>query len=161
MFLLEVFGDVVKKKKNSILLLIGIGDLKEKLIAKAEELGIREKVIFFGSASNVNELMQAMDVFVMTSLHEGLPVVGIEAQAAGLPCVLSDVITRETAILDTVSFINLKQDIHIWSDVIISYSKKNYERKEGTEKIIEAGFDIQSVANDLYFNYLEILNNKQ
>ena len=89
-FLLEIFAALLKKEPDSVLLLVGGGEDMPKMQAKAKTLGIAEHVRFLGVRSDVAELMQAMDVFVFPSLYEGLPVTMVEAQAASLPCIISD-----------------------------------------------------------------------
>lgn len=94
-FLLDIFQAVHQKNPNTVLLLFGVGELQEAMKNKARTLGIEDAVIFYGASNEMNKMWQAMDVFVMPSLHEGLPVTGVEAQASGLPCVFSDAITKE------------------------------------------------------------------
>ena len=89
-FLIDIFAEIVKQQPDSKLLLVGDGDEKEKIQEKIEKLQLQKNVLLLGARSDVNELMQAMDVFVFPSLYEGLPLTMIEAQAAGLPCVISD-----------------------------------------------------------------------
>src|SRR5699024_5001288 len=94
-FLLDIFQKIYEKDKNTIMLLFGVGELLELIKKKAARLGIEDAVIFYGTSNEMEKMWQAMDVFVMPSLHEGLPVTGIEAQASGLPCIFADTITRE------------------------------------------------------------------
>ena len=82
MFLIDIFAEIVKQQPDSKLLLVGDGDEKEKIQEKIEQLQLQKKVLLLGARSDVNELMQAMDVFVFPSLYEGLPLTMIEAQAA-------------------------------------------------------------------------------
>src|SRR5699024_2158935 len=90
MFLLEVFFIVQKSNENTTLILIGDGELREQIKNRAKNLGINEKVIIAGSKDNVNEFLQSMDLFLFPSLFEGLGMAVVEAQAAGLPCIISD-----------------------------------------------------------------------
>ena len=88
------------------MLLVGIGELEQEIKNKVSILGLEKEVVFAGFRKDVNCCMQAMDLFLMPSLHEGLPVVGVEAQASGLTCYMSkDVITPEVKIADNVYFI--------------------------------------------------------
>ena len=89
-YLIDVFAEILKKKNDSILLLIGVGEKLDDIKKYVEKLGLSEQVRFLGNRADVDELYQAMDVFVMPSLFEGLPVVGVEAQFSGLSCIFSD-----------------------------------------------------------------------
>lgn len=146
-FLVEIFNEFYKKDKNARLLLIGIGELEEEIKKKVEELGLSKKVIFAGFKSNVNEYMQAMDIFLLPSLYEGLPVVGVEAQAAGLPCYMSkDVITDEVKIADNVTFIPLSNSAEEWANIIYN---SNNSRSDNYIKIKERGYIIEDVIKKL------------
>ena len=157
-FILDLFKELVNKEPNAILLLIGDGELEDKMKQKAKDLGISNNVRFLENINNVNEMYQAMDVFILPSLFEGLPVVGIEAQASGLKCILSDTITKEVAITDNVKFLNLKSDsLKKWVDEIINTS--NYNRKNMKQDIINAGYSIYDEAKKLQEIYLEMGEN--
>ena len=156
-FLIDIFNEVQKERKNSILLLIGQGPLQENIINKVKKLELQDKVLFLGQQKNVNEIYQAMDVLVLPSLYEGLPVVGVEAQASGLLCIFSDSMTKETKILDTSEFISLNSDTDIWKKRIINSS--NYVRLDTTEILIENGFDIRKESLKLEKMYLNIVKN--
>lgn len=106
-FLVNMFNEYQKQDKDAILLLIGTGSLENKIKELVHKLKLDNKVIFTGNISNVNEMYQAMDFFVLPSFHEGLPVVGIEAQISGLKCLLSNRITEETKITNNISFISI------------------------------------------------------
>ena len=103
--------------------------------------------MFLGNVNNVNEMYQAMDLFLLPSLFEGLPVVGIEAQAAGLKCVMSDTVTKEVAITENVQFIGLNRPINEWVDIILK--NRQYERKNIKNEIINAGYSIKEEAKKL------------
>lgn len=149
-FLIDIFEKVHEREKEAILLLIGEGELEDEIKAKVHRLGLDECVIFAGTCSNVNEMYQAMDVFVLPSRYEGLPVVGVEAQAAGLPCLFSINVTKETKLLDNVFFENAL-DKYI-EDVL---NELNMKRINVAEKIKQAGFDIEEEANKLQDIYLK------
>ena len=152
-FLLEVFAALTEREPNAVLLLVGDGMDMVKIRAKAEAMELSQKVRFLGVRSDVPALMQAMDVFVMPSLFEGLPVTLIEAQAAGLPCVISDVISKESIITDLVSSIKLTDSPGEWADAIIG--KKGVFRRNTLSEIIAAGFDITQNAKRLQEFYLD------
>lgn len=157
-FILNLFKVILSKNKNAILMLLGDGELQEEMKNKAKELGIENSVMFMGNVSNVNEMYQAMDVFILPSLFEGLPVVGIEAQAAGLKCFMSDTITDEVAVTNNIKFLNLKNDsLEKWSDEILYNA--NYERKNMSKEIIAAGYSIEVEAKKLQDIYLKMGEN--
>lgn len=161
-FIIELFECLHKKDNNSVLLLAGDGSLMEKTKNLVKEKKLNDNVIFTGNISNVNELYQAMDVFILPSLHEGLPVVGIEAQTADLPCVFSTNITKEVKLLDRVNFIDLT-DKDKWINTILSY--KNSKRKDNSKNIIKCGYDIEAATKELQDWYIklykEVKNNEE
>ena len=112
---------------------------EEKIHEKVRNLGLNEKVMFLGVREDIPELMQAMDVFVFPSLFEGLPVTLIEAQAAGLPCVVSGTITKEIDIAENIAFITLEKSTKEWAGKIL---KDRYLRKNELDTIRENKFDI-------------------
>lgn len=124
-FLIDIFNELLKMNQKAVLLLVGVGEKKEEIKKQIEELGIQNKVMFLGNRSDVNELYQAMDVFVLPSLFEGIPVVGIEAQFAGLPCVFSDKVPREVDFSGDCKFVGLNKDVSEWTCAII----ENIENK--------------------------------
>lgn len=157
-FLIDVFNELSKMRDDAVLLLIGIGELEEGLKNKALSYGIADKIVFWGASKSVNELLFASDLFVMTSFHEGLPVSGIEAQATGLPCVFADTITREVDISGDSEFVSLNDSPRKWAEIISNKANKNIDRIKGYKDVIDAGFDINTVASnisDLYFNLLK------
>lgn len=117
-FLVDVFKEYHKKNPDSKLLLVGSGPLEDEIKKKVEKLDLKESVLFLGQRDDINKLYSVMDVFCLPSLYEGLPVVGIEAQAADLPCVFSDKITNDIKITDSIKFMKLTDKIKLWSDEI-------------------------------------------
>ncbi|MGN0475335.1 MAG: glycosyltransferase [Acutalibacteraceae bacterium] len=153
-YLLEIFQKVYEKDKSAALLLFGVGELVEPMKKKAAELGISDAVIFYGSSNQMERMWQAMDVFVMPSLHEGLPVTGIEAQASGLPCVFSDRITKEVDVTETSEFLSLETPPTVWADAILQYKGK--ERVSGVSVLAKANYDIQKTADTVSELYLKV-----
>lgn len=143
-FILKVFERVCEWDENCVLVLVGGGDRKvrENIEMRTSVSGLDNKIKFLGSRSDVNELMNAFDVFLFPSLHEGLGMAAIEAQANGLKCVLSDVIPREIEITDNVNFLSLQEPVDIWAHKILSY-KNNYTREDMRECIKDQGYDIR------------------
>lgn len=154
-FLINCFFEVQKVHKNAILLLVGEGELKDDVIKLITSLNINDKVRLLGLRKDVNELLQAMDIFVLPSRYEGLPVVGIEAQAAGLPCIISDAVTKEMKVIDGVEFLPLNKGSKYWSDKIIELYEQ-HSRQNSKDDMIKYGFDIETEAyrvGKLYFEY--------
>ena len=156
-FLLEVFADVLKKKTDAKLVLVGEGEQLESIRCKIQKLGIEKQVIFAGDCDNVSDILQAMDVFVFPSLYEGLPVSVVEAQAAGLPCLISDKVPIECKKTDLVQQIALDVGTEIWADRIIDAAKKT--RRDTFEEIQKSGFDIKANAAWLEQFYLNAYAN--
>jgi glycosyltransferase involved in cell wall biosynthesis len=121
-FLLEIFANIAKREPQAYLLLVGEGPLRPNIEEQALSMAIRDRVIFAGARSDIPQLMMgAIDVFLFPSLTEGLPMVGIEAQAAGLPMILSDVITKEVnKIPSQIKQISLSQPVSMWADAVLA-----------------------------------------
>ena len=158
-FLIDIFAEIRKKDPSAVLLLIGEGDLQERIKNKIDTLKLSKYVQFLGVRRDINRLYQAMDMFLMPSLFEGLPVSGIEAQAAGLKCIFSNTVTRQTAITKNVEFISLNTDASMWADAVFKW-KNAYVREDTSKDIIHAGYDIREQALKLQNFYLEALHRK-
>lgn len=137
-FLLDVFAKVAEFRKNVVLMIIGDGELKEKLQLQSQKLGIEEQVMFLGKRSDTNDLYQMLDLFVLTSRFEGLPISMIEAQTAGLRCLCSDTVTREIDITGNVRLLPLVNTV--WSKAI-GEEVKEYTRENMYQIITEAGYN--------------------
>lgn len=118
--ILDIFAAVLKQRADSVLILIGIGELEEEMKQKAKALKIADRVRFLGLRSDVYDWYQVMDAFLMPSLFEGLPVTGIEAQTSGLPCYFSDCVTDEIVLLPESCNFHLKAANDKWADKILS-----------------------------------------
>lgn len=152
-FLLEIFTALLKKEPNAVLLLVGGGEEMSQIREKAQKLGIAEHVHFLGVRSDVADLMQAMDVFVFPSLYEGLGIALIEAQAAGLPCVVSDTIPHEAYLTDLVDSESLSALVEKWAEKILE--KRAIPRTDRRAEIAARGFDITTEAVKLQEFYLK------
>lgn len=152
-FLLEILKEVLKTRGNAVLLFAGDGPCEEETKNKAAEMGLQDKVIFMGMRSDIPDVMQAMDVFTLASLWEGLPVVGIEAQASGLHCIVSDGVTDEMNAIDMVEYISLQAPISEWADKLVRAAEM--PREDTYEKLKEAGYDIHTTAPQLQDFYLK------
>lgn len=157
-FLIDIFNEIHKKNNNSILLLAGQGPLMEDIKNKVKELNLDDNVKFLGQRNDANELYQAFDVFLLPSLYEGLPVVGVEAQAAGLLCYLSDDMTKETKVLDITKFMSLNNTPEEWADNILDDVKK-YKRIDTSKEMTAKNFNIKEEAKKLEEYYLNLYNN--
>ncbi len=150
--LIRIFSELTQKRQKAFLLLAGTGEMMEECRELVQEAGLKESVLFAGAVENPQDFYSAMDVLVMPSLFEGLPLVGVEAQASGLPCVFSDRITRETRILPHVLFVPLEADDDAWADAILSIPK-NLDRGRCPDLIRNAGFsreDVRARVAELY-----------
>ncbi len=157
-YLIDIFNEIHKKNNNSVLLLAGQGPLMEDIKNKVKELNLDDSVKFLGQRNDANELYQAFDVFLLPSLYEGLPVVGVEAQAAGLLCYLSDDMTKETKVLDITKFMSLNNTPEEWADNILDDVKK-YKRIDTSKEMTTKNFNIKEEAKKLEEYYLNLYNN--
>lgn len=145
--LLHIFAALLQIRPNSILLLCGEGELMEQCKQEALELNIAGKVIFAGNVERPQDYYQAMDVLVLPSLFEGLPLVGVEAQASGLPCVFSDAITKEAGILPECVFLPLEAPDDSWADAIVN--SKVPDRASAAELVAKAGYTEQALQEQI------------
>lgn len=144
LFLLEIFAEVLKQNPSARLLLAGDGELRSEIEQKIEELDIKEQVRLLGLRNDIADLLQAMDVYLFPSVYEGLPIALVEAQASGLPCVISDTIAPESKMTEHIEAYSLKMPIEEWAQKVIEKSKR--ERKDSTEILRKAGYDIKDTA---------------
>ncbi len=157
-FLIDIFDAVRKIDDKAHLLLIGGGKLEEEIREKVKRLGLEEHVTFLGMVANVCDYYSVMDLFLLPSFYEGLPVVGVEAQAAGLPCLFSDAITKETLMLYTADMLSLKDSAETWAKTAFDMINANSDRvsPEGMETL-RAKFDIEKAAECLLAYYEELM----
>lgn len=152
-FILKIFSELKKMDSNARLLMIGDGPLHTQIRQTAEQLGLSSDVIFTGVRSDVERLVQAMDIFVFPSLYEGLGIALIEAQAAGLPCVVSDTIPHEAYLTDLVDSESLSAPAEKWAEKILA--KRAIPRTDRRAEIAAHGFDITTEAVKLQEFYLK------
>lgn len=148
-FLIDVFAQYLKLNPKAYLLIIGQGSLEEKLIKQAETLGIRDRVLMPGFKSNVKDYYNAMDMFCLPSIYEGLGIVGIEAQINGLPCIFSDKCVEEVDISGMSYFLGL-EDKSDWLRAI-EFTRLNLPFVDRTKKIRD--YDLESNAKKLELIY--------
>lgn len=154
-FLIEIMAELVQVDKHYKLLLIGDGELKKQIESMTLELGLTNNVIFAGTRKDVSDLLNAIDLFILPSFYEGLPVVGIEAQANGLKCIFSSSITREVDLFNNV-YIDLNAGYDKWVDEIVKIEKKH--NPENVQKMADYGFDINSECERLKNFYLSMID---
>lgn len=144
-YLLRVFAELVKRKtRDYVLLLLGEGSGMEDIRVLSRELGIEDKVYFLGNKSNVNDYYQAMDYFVYPSRFEGMPGTIVEAQTAGLRCLMSDTICKEVIATDLVTTRSISEDPGLWADEIEQHLQ--YQRSSRVDEMKELGFDVHGQA---------------
>lgn len=155
-FLIDVLAQCFEKckYKKFFLVLIGDGALLENVKMKVEKLGLEKNVIFLGAKDNVYDYMQMFDIFLFPSLYEGLGIVGIEAQASGLPIIASKGIPRTMKITDNVSFIDLEH-IELWCDEIDREAGYNLGRSTYASEVVKKGFGVYDTAEELRRIYID------
>ena len=150
-FLLDIFQRVHERDPEAILLLVGVGPLQQEMAQKAVALGVADKVLMTGNRDDIPALLGAMDVFALPSLYEGLPVTLIEAQASGIPCVITDNITTDLDVSPLLRRLPLG-DPAPWADAVL----ERRERFDARPALIRAGFDIRASAEKLSALYLRL-----
>lgn len=155
-FILKIMKELKQEIPNLFLILIGDGELETYLKSKIKEYNLENNVLMLKKRSDINELYQAMDVFLLPSLFEGIPLVGVEAQAAGLPCIFSNKVNDKLAITNNCSFLSL-DNIEEWKKKIVEL-KSNFVRNNTKDYIVSAGYDSNSVAKSLEDFYLTTFN---
>lgn len=164
MFLLEIFKSISKLNKKSKLLIVGKGEMENKIKDKIKELDLQQNVIMTGAIPDVHNILQAMDVLVLPSKSEGFGIVLIEAQANSLMCFTSkDRVPYETKISEYIKYISLEESASNWADHILKYSKP-YNRKNMNQAVIDSGYDIKNQAKwlqEFYIRQYNTLNSKE
>ncbi len=154
-FIIELCEKFLKRNNNTYVLFAGQGELMDEMKKVVSKKGLDNSILFLGLRKDIPDLMQAMDVFILPSLYEGLPVSVIEAQAAGLPCLISENVPLDCAITDLVRQVEL--DVPKWEDALMQV--KEFKRRNTQEEIKNARFDIKENAIYLENYYLSNLAN--
>ena len=155
-FLLDIFAELIKRNKKYKLFLVGQGELESQLREKAKQLQIEQDVEFLGLRNDVPELLQAMDIFLFPSLHEGFSVAFVEAQTTDIKAVISDGVPQESILIpENVTVIPLKNSAQQWAEKIAEIH--NFERKNVADLIKEKGYDIKENAQKLEKKYKELI----
>lgn len=155
-FMIDVVSEIKKVFDNVYLVMIGNGELEEELKHKAIECGVDRNIKWLGNRNDVPQLLNAMDVFILTSYSEGLPVVMIEAQANGLPCVVSDEVTKECNFLNSNEYLSLTSSFREWADAVLKAAAAG--RDQNAESIItEHGYELKAAVEILKNKYEEVI----
>ncbi len=156
--LIEIFAAVAKKDSQAVMCLIGDGELREDMMAKIKELGIEKRVDYLERREDIQQFYNAMDCFLLPSLYEGLPVVGLEAESCGLPMFFSTEVTREANACELGHYIELSKSEDYWADEILKACRENMPvRRSHAKEVAEAGFDSALEALRLQKYYFEAL----
>lgn len=158
LFIIDIFNEIQKLQDNAHLVLIGFGDLEKKMSENISMYGIENKVENLGRREDIKQFYNAFDAFLLPSLYEGLPVVGLEAQSCGLPIFFSTEITRETKACDMAHFISLQTPASEWARTIVDIvSQEIRKRKSYVDELIAAGFDSDSESQRLQQFYIDAI----
>ena len=156
--LIKIYQQYVKKNKRSKLLLIGEGPLKDEIRCIVKKLQIENNVIFLERRNDVNVILQGLDIFIMTSLYEGLPFVLVEAQASGLPCVISNTISDEINITkESNVVIGLDCEVSYWCNQIEELYRKKINRASNGTVVENSKFNIKNEIKNIESNYIKFL----
>lgn len=151
-FILRVMEKYVEVNPKAKLMVIGDGKLRDELIRLTESLSLQNNIIFVGQVENVIPFYSALDVLVMPSLFEGLPVSAIEAQISGLPCIISDQITKEVGLGHNVEFVSIN-DVGKWTSLLETYKYAVRDSDDIFSYVRNAGYDIQMEAENIQKKY--------
>lgn len=156
LFIIDIFNEIYKKEKKAKLLIIGDGNLREEMIKRIEGYGIGDAVLYLGRREDIHQFYNAMDCFLLPSLYEGLPVVGVEAECCGLPMFFSTEIPEESSPCDDLGvFVGLDKSAAEWAIIVLEKIKK-VNRTDQREAVKKAGFDSVTEAGKLSCYYLNL-----
>lgn len=157
LFLIKIFFELQKKDSNARLMLVGVGEKEQEIKSEVNKLKIADKVTFLGNRNDANELYQAMDVFILPSMFEGVPLVGIEAQFADLPCFFSDRVSEEVKFNNRSQFLSLALSPKEWAEAIIQ--QKGIMRNSEHASIVNSSYDIRNAHQILENLYSSLYTN--
>ena len=144
-FLIDVFMQAYHRDSTARLLLVGDGALAEEVMEYAKQLNLEKYVIFAGTTDIPQIFYSVMDVFILPSIYEGLPIVGVEAQASGLPCVFSDAVTTEVKLTENCRFLPLNVSAQTWAEVVLSYKDIKLTRDTAWHTVRDSGYDVSTI----------------
>ena len=158
LFLIDIFNEIAQRQENAVLVMIGFGELEDEMMKRVSDYGITNRVQNLGRRDDVKQFYNAFDAFLLPSLYEGMPVVGIEAQCCGLPIFFSKNVTEETTACELAHYIGLNQSPKEWATKIIEIVKRNMPiRRSYDQEVRDSGFDSDSEAKRLQKFYFELL----
>lgn len=147
LFLIDVMNEIRKKSDKAQFCIIGIGSMEEQMKQKIAEYGFGDRMSWLGRREDIKQFYNAFDAFLLPSLYEGFPVVGVESQACGLPVFFSDAVTREAGIEELGHYIELSNSASEWADIIITETEKLMPNRRGRKEYLKLhGFDAASEA---------------
>lgn len=145
LFVIDIMHEIAQKQDNAHFVIIGAGSMEQQMKDRIAGYDLNERMSWLGRREDIKQFYNAFDAFLLPSLYEGLPVVGVESQATGLPVFFSEEVTREAAVAELGHFISLKKSAGEWADIIISETAKAMPLRRGREDdMIKAGFDAVS-----------------
>ena len=157
LFIVDIFNEILKKEPKAILLIIGDGNLREAMLSKIDEYGIKDNILYLGRREDIHRFYNAMDLFLLPSLYEGLPVVSVEAECCGLPVLFSNEISRESSACNELGeFVELDRSAEEWAEIALRDIKTNFRRDHSFEVKV-AGFDSVTEAIKLEKYYAQLL----
>lgn len=158
-FVIKVFKEIYGMNKDSVLLLFGRGELENQIREQVRQEGLEKQVYFMGVVDNIYDYLNAMDVFIFPSRFEGLGIALVEAQASGLPCVISNVIPQEAVLSRRVKKIDLAETPKKWAEVCVK-SLDNIDRRKENSLVAGKGFDIGLETQKIAEIYKRILSKR-
>lgn len=159
-FIIRIFEEISKLKHNAILILIGNGPDFDKIRKLIKIKRLEDKVILYGETNNISDLYMAMDAFLFPSRFEGFPVTLIEAQVAGLPCLVSDIITPEVKLSENLQFESLSASERVWAKKILSLKASNRNNYYKNHLRTISNFEITNSVKKLESVYFQVFNNE-
>lgn len=156
LFMIDIFSEIAGLEEKAKLLIIGDGDLREKMLKRIKYYGIEEKVLYLGRREDIKQFYNAMDAFLLPSLYEGLPVTGVEAECHGLPMFFSTEISKESSACEDLGmFVGLDVPAKEWAEIVLRKIREN-KRADHSEDVKRAGFDSATEAGKLLEYYERI-----
>ena len=144
-YLIDIFKNIKEKDISAKFVLVGTGELESQIKDKVDKYNLSDDVMFLGVRSDIPDILSAFDLFVFPSFYEGMPNTVVEAQATGLPCIISDTITRQSNITGLVEFLSIDVDPKVWAEKCVSHKKT---RVDTTNILQNSGYNIDVIVKD-------------
>lgn len=155
-FAMEIFIEYLKLNPEARLIYVGDGEQRKEIEAKIKEYKLENKVLILGMIADTHRWYQVFDLLLLPSLYEGLPMVLVEAQASGIPCIVSDTVTRQVNVTNLLDYQSNGSSAKCWAENIDKMLSRTYDRSEYKGIMYNAGFDIVSAANEVMKYYMEM-----